>query len=70
MAKLPQYKRKQKKENATCREINSYLRYSFKPDFQMSARNIELFESPKMLGDVFESILGAVFIDGGFEKVI
>lgn len=29
-----------------------------------------MFEPPKILGDVFESMVGAVFIDGGIEKVI
>jgi dsRNA-specific ribonuclease len=29
-----------------------------------------MFEPPKILGDVFESMVGAIFIDGGIEKVI
>ena len=29
-----------------------------------------MFEPPKILGDIFESLVGAIFIDGGIEKVI
>ena len=29
-----------------------------------------MFEPPKILGDVFESIMGAIFMDGGIEKVL
>jgi dsRNA-specific ribonuclease len=29
-----------------------------------------MFEPPKILGDVFESLIGAIFIDGGIESVI
>jgi len=51
-------------------EIEKFVLYSFKPNFRMDGRDIELFEAPKILGDVFESIMGAIFIDGGIEKVI
>ena len=36
----------------------------------MIDRDIELFEAPKILGDVFESIMGAIFVDGGIEEVM
>jgi dsRNA-specific ribonuclease len=36
----------------------------------MNGREIEVFEPPKILGDVFEAMIGAVFVDGGIEKVI
>jgi len=51
-------------------EIEKFVLYSFKPNFRMDGRDIELFEAPKILGDVFESLMGAIFIDGGIEKVI
>jgi dsRNA-specific ribonuclease len=35
----------------------------------MNQRRIEPFESPKILGDVFESIMGAVYQDGGLDEV-
>jgi len=44
--------------------------YSFWRDFKLNNRDIELFEGPKMLGDVFEAVLGAVFIDGGIRPVL
>ena len=36
----------------------------------MNGRDIEVFEPPKILGDVFEALIGAIFIDGGIEKVV
>ena len=36
----------------------------------INGRETELFEAPKILGDVFEAIIGAVFVDGGIEKVL
>ena len=36
----------------------------------MNNKDIELFEGPKLLGDVFESIMGAIFIDGGIENCL
>ena len=47
-----------------------YLKYSFKPNFLLNQREIEPFECPKLLGDVFESFIGAIFVDGGMESVI
>jgi dsRNA-specific ribonuclease len=35
----------------------------------MNQRRIEPFETPKILGDIFESVIGAVFEDGGLDAV-
>lgn len=35
----------------------------------MNQRKIEPFETPKILGDIFESVIGAVFEDGGLDTV-
>ena len=47
------------------REIDKYILFSFSKDFRLNQRDIELFEPSKILGDVFEALIGAVFIDGG-----
>jgi dsRNA-specific ribonuclease len=36
----------------------------------INSLEIEIYEPSKILGDVFEAIIGAIFIDGGIEKVI
>ena len=36
----------------------------------MNEREVEPFEAPKILGDVFESVMGAIFEDGGMEAVM
>ena len=36
----------------------------------MNENLIEPFEAPKILGDVFESVMGAVFVDGGLNAVM
>ena len=40
------------------------------PDFDLNEREIEPFEPPKILGDVFESVMGAIFEDGGMNEVV
>lgn len=50
--------------------MDKYLQYSFKKDFLINGRDLEIFEPPKILGDVFESLVGAIFMDGGIEKVL
>jgi dsRNA-specific ribonuclease len=35
----------------------------------MNARKFEPFDSPKILGDIFESVMGAIFEDGGLDEV-
>lgn len=34
---------------------------------QSDANNIECIEAPKPLGDVFESVAGAIFLDSGLD---
>ena len=46
------------------------MTYSFRKDFRMNNRDVDLFEPSKILGDVFEALIGAVFIDGLMESVI
>ena len=36
----------------------------------MHERKIETYESPKILGDVLEAIIGAIYIDGGLKKCV
>ena len=47
------------------REVDKYIMTSFKKNFKINGREVEVFEPPKVLGDVFEAIMGAIFIDGG-----
>lgn len=52
------------------KDVRDYLNYSFTSKvFPMNQRKIEPFESPKILGDIFESMIGAVFEDGGLDEV-
>ena len=51
-------------------DLDRYINYSFRKDFKLNNRDIELYEPSKILGDVFEALIGAVFIDGGIEEVI
>lgn len=51
-------------------DLDRYIRYSFKKNFKMNNRDVELFEPCKILGDVFEALIGAIFIDGGIEEVL
>lgn len=57
--------KKEEKEKMMEREIDKYILYSYSKDFALNERDIELFEPSKILGDVFEALIGAVFIDGG-----
>jgi dsRNA-specific ribonuclease len=44
--------------------------YSFtEKEFPMNAIKLEPFESPKILGDIFESVMGAIFEDGGLDEI-
>ena len=53
------------------KEIDKFVLYSFKKNFALNQRDIELFEPSKILGDVFEALIGAVFIDSaGMEGVL
>jgi len=52
------------------KDADKYIDYSFKKNFLINGLDEEIFEPPKILGDVFESIIGAIFMDGGIEKVL
>lgn len=56
----------------TKKEVTDYLMYSFRPNFKLNQREIEPFECPKILGDIFESVMGSIFIDSprGLEDVV
>ncbi len=47
------------------KDADKFIKYSFRRNFHLNDREPELFEPPKILGDVFESLIGAIFIDGG-----
>lgn len=51
------------------KDVDDYLQFSHKQNFDLNQREIEPFEAPKILGDVFESVMGAVFVDGGMKAV-
>ena len=38
-------------------------------NFTPSRTQIKIFKPPKILGDVFESLIGAIFIDGGIQAL-
>ena len=51
-------------------DIKNYLKYSFiNKNFPMNQRKIEPFETPKLLGDIFESVIGAIYEDSGLDQV-
>ena len=55
----------------TCRDVEDYLNFSFiKTNFKMDETEIEPFAAPKILGDIFESVMGAIFVDGGLCAVM
>ena len=56
---------KQKESLNSGHDISMFIKYSFKRDFKMNQFIIEPYKSPKILGDVFEAIIGAIFKDGG-----
>lgn len=54
----------------TRKDVRDYLLYSFTDkNFPMNQRKLEPFETPKVLGDLFESVIGAVYEDGGLDEV-
>jgi len=50
-------------------DADKYIKYSFKRKFMINGERL-MFEAPKILGDVFEAIIGAIFIDGGIKSVL
>jgi dsRNA-specific ribonuclease len=68
---LDQWKiQKKVKDFMNEKDADKFIQYSFRRNFNMNDREPELFEPPKILGDVFESLIGAIFIDGGIQKVL
>ena len=53
----------------TSYDTQMFIKYSFIKNFKMNRMQIEPFKAPKILGDVFEAIIGAVFKDGGILKL-
>lgn len=51
------------------KDVDDYLEFSHTNNFKLNQLQLEPFEAPKILGDIFESVLGAVFEDGGMEAV-
>lgn len=52
------------------KDIRDYLQYSFThKNFPMNQRKLEPFETPKVLGDIFEAVIGAVYEDRGLDAV-
>ena len=53
------------------KDVEDYLKYSFvQTNFDLNQHQLEPFEAPKILGDVFESVMGAIFVDGGLNAVM
>ena len=50
---------------------DDFLKFNFvSTNFAMDESELEPFEAPKILGDVFESVMGAIFVDGGLGAVM
>lgn len=64
------HKSKQAQQLSREYDLDRYILYSFKKNFLLNNRDVELFEPSKILGDVFEALIGAVFIDGGIKQVL
>jgi len=43
---------------------------NFNYNFPITEKEIEYYEPPKVFGDVLESLIGAIFVDGGYNKVV
>lgn len=55
----------------TKKDVEDYLNFSFvKTNFDLNENELEPFEPPKILGDVFESVMGAILEDGGLDAVM
>jgi dsRNA-specific ribonuclease len=63
-------KQKLEQQRAKEAEIDCFIAYSFRKDFRINNRDLDLYEPSKILGDVFEALIGAVFVDGLMENVI
>lgn len=68
---MPEWqKQKLEQQWAKEAEIDCFIAYSFKKDFKINNRDLDLYEPSKILGDVFEALIGAIFVDGQMEAVI
>ena len=47
-----------------------FLDYSFSRDVSLVRHSIEYFPPDKIFSDIFESIIGAVAVDGGLSSAI
>ena len=56
--------------SAQYHDTQLFIKYSYRKDFRMNVLALEPFRAPKILGDVFEAIIGAVFKDGGIARCI
>lgn len=71
MTTVPEWqKKKQQQQMSKEYDLDRYILYSFKKNFKMNNREIEIFEPCKIMGDVFEALIGAIFIDGGIKEVL
>ena len=60
-----------KEQTNTMRTVEEFLTFNFtSTDFAMDESELEPFEAPKILGDVFEAVMGAIFVDGGLNAVM
>lgn len=62
--------KKMKEKQHDDHDMQMFINYSFNRRFKMNEQEIEPFKAPKILGDVFEAIIGAIFIDRGIEECI
>lgn len=51
-------------------DAHKYIRYSFKKTFKLNQMNVQPFNAPKILGDVFEALAAAIFLDDGIETLL
>ena len=50
--------------------MQMFVKHSFNKEFKMNEFEIEPYKAPKILGDVFEAIIGAIFKDAGIIKLL
>ena len=69
---VPDWQRKKQLQQLSKEyDLDRYVCYSFNKNFRMNNREIEIFEPCKILGDVFEALIGAIFIDSaGMKEVL
>ena len=51
------------------KDVDDYLKFSYQQNFDLNYSEIEPFEAPKILGDIFEAVMGAIFEDGGMDAI-